>query len=306
MFFDWLFGRSRTRKRRPPKKTLATVLNRTSDESDCCMRPKLNGGFGNWLYISVEVALLVATRDCALVLPEILGHWFEFPSYVALDDSRMCGEIRNMQRASGNAHTRRRVTAAMDFSTFDDARAHVFRELFSHPKPTLTNASFATVVHLRTYSDVRCSTYSDLRSCNRACVRPEAIACIVQNSLPPVLILSDAAHVSATLKAAFAAEGIEKVYEEDAVVPNAQNHSASSYESAAAAATLWAAFFQAKHVRIGSSISTFSKSALLAGHRRRKSDPSIDFVVDTRCVKGHESDGELFSCHRASVRRDLV
>lgn len=269
------------------------------------MRPRLNGGFGNWLYISVEVALLVATRDCALVLPEILGHWFFFPNYVSLDDSRACGEIRNMQRASGNAHTRRRVMAAMDFATFDDARQHVFRELFSHPKPTLTNASFATVVHLRTYSDVRCSTYNNLRACNRACVRPEAIACIVQNSLPPVLILSDTAHVSATLKAAFAAEGVADVYEEDAVVPNAQNHSASSYESAAAAATLWTAFFQAKNVRIGSSISTFSKSALLAG-RRKKSDPSIDFVVDTRCAKGHESDGELFGCRRASVRRDLV
>lgn len=194
----------------------------------------------------------------------------------------------------------------MDFDDFDDARAHAFYELFSHPRPMLTNASFATVVHLRTQSDVRCSTYTNIRACRRACVRPEAIACVVAQSVPPVLILSDAAHVSTTLKAAFAAKGIGDVYEEDAIVPNAQNHSASSHEAAVATATLWAAFFRASKVRIGSAVSTFSKSALLAGHHKPNSDPPLDFVVDTRCVKNHESDGQLFACRRASVRRDLV
>ena len=272
------------------------------------MRPVLHSGFGNWLYLSVEVALLAATRDCALVLPEVLDQWFRLPRYVVLDDSLRCIEVRSMQRASGSAHIRNRVTAAMDFASFDDARQHAFYELFAHPRETLTpNGSlFATVVHLRTQSDVRCSTYTNMRACSNACVRPEAIACVVQNSLPPVLILSDAAHVSATLKTALEANGIGDVHEEDAVVSNAQNHSAASYEAATATATLWTAFFKATRVRIGSSVSTFSKSALLAGHHWPKTSPPLDFVVDTRCSKHHEVDGELFACRRASVRRDLV
>jgi hypothetical protein len=246
----------------------------------------------------VEVALVAAARNCTLVLPTVLHQWFRLPPRVRAPSEQQCEDIRCMQAASKSALTRRRATVALGALSFEDARAQTFRALFAHPSAApSTPTAFRTAVHLRTVSDVACHTHVDIRSCQRSCLRDQALKCVVRHARPPVLILSDTRKASARLKRLFHDAHVWDVWDESVVV-DARNHSGLSRRAAQQTLLLWAAFYDAE-VRFASGISTFSKSALL-------SRSATDYVVDTRCYKAHRTDGDLYTCRRSSLRRDLV
>ena len=271
----------------------------------CCVRATLHSGLGNWLYVAVEVALVAAAQNCTLALPSVLHQWFRLPVHVQRPVGRRCRSIRSMQEASSNPETRTRAVAALGAVDYDAARAQTFRTLFSAPVvPLMRDAwTFQSAVHLRTVSDVACHTYDDIRACRRVCLRTAALECVVQHARPPVLILSDSAVASAQLKRAFADHGVRDGVWDESAVADARNHSAHSRRAAHGAMQLWTAFAMAER-RFASGISTFSKAALLARPALRPEQH--DFVVDTRCFKGHPSDGELFTCRPASLSADLV
>ena len=131
-----------------------------------------------------------------------------------------------------------------------------------------------------------CHTYGNIRGCNRACLREEALACVVANAVPPVLVLSDSVIAGERLVRMFAERGVRDVFDESVVV-DARNHSALSHRAAYQTLRLWAAFSGAER-RFASGVSTFSKSALLS-----RGPGAADFVLDTRCFKAHPSDGDF-------------
>ena len=268
----------------------------------CCLRAVLHSGLGNWLYVAVEVSLVAAAQNCTLVLPHVLHKWFVLPPRVHRPAQQIgrCREVRSMQEASSRAAVRQRVVEATGASSFDAARAQTFRELFWRPRAALAPpVAFRTAVHLRTYSDVACHTYGNIRDCNRACLREDALACVVANAVPPVLVLSDSAIAGERLVRMFAERGVRDVFDESVVV-DARNHSALSHRAAYQTLRLWTAFSGAER-RFASGVSTFSKSALLS-----RGPGAADFVLDTRCFKAHPSDGDLYTCRSASLSRDLV
>jgi hypothetical protein len=110
----------------------------------------------------------------------------------------------------------------------------------------------------------------------------------------PVVVFSDAGDVAHKLISRLRGDA----HDESWLMINASDHSGHSEESGRRALILWTAFAKAQ-IRVGSGISTFSKSAMLA---LKGVD---DYVVDTRCYKGHRTDGDLFTCRRVSLR-DLV
>ena len=290
----WQCGTSKDRTHRHTNSRLDRVLMQ-----GCCVRARIDhSGFGNWLYIAVEVALVAAANNCTFVLPAVMHRWFHLPPRVRPISTQTCQDIRCMQAASQSPGTRRRATMALSARTFEDARAQTFRELFARPRAApRTPVAFRTAVHLRTVSDLACQTHVDIRNCQRACLRDRALECVVRHAQPPVLILSDTKQASARLRRLFHEAHIRDVWDESSIV-DARNHSGSSRRAAHQTLLLWSAFSDAP-VRFGSGISTFSKSALLAR-------PAIDFVVDTRCSKAHRSDGDLYTCRRALLRSDLV
>lgn len=266
---------------------------------ECCVRAVLHSGFGNWLYIAVEVALVAAAENCTLVLPAVLHRWFHLPLRVQAPGGKPCRNIQNMQATSESTATKQRAMLALNASSFDDARAQTFRELFARPRVAATTApvTFRTAVHLRTVSDVACHTHVDIRSCQRACLRDQALECVVSRARPPVLILSDTQKASTKLKRLFHRKNVRDVWDESSIV-DARNHSHLSRRAAYQTLLLWTAFSDAE-VRFASGVSTFSKSALLARS-------ATDYVVDTRCFKAHRTDGDLYTCRRSSLHRDLV
>lgn len=268
----------------------------------CCLRAVLHSGLGNWLYVAVQVSLVATAQNCTLVLPDVLHRWFVLPSRVhrPMQRERHCREVRSMQEASSRTAVRQRVVEVTGASSFDAERARTFRELFWRPRVAAAPApTFRTAVHLRTVSDVACHTYDNIRDCRGGCLREAALACVVANAVPPVLVLSDSAAGGARLVRMFADRGVRDVFDES-VVADARNHSVRSLRAAYQSLRLWTAFAEAER-RFASGISTFSKSALLARGPR-----ATDFVLDTRCFKAHPSDGALFTCRPASLNRDLV
>jgi len=265
-----------------------------------CFEAQLHSGLGNWLYVSVEVALWAFATNATLVLPLVLHEHFLLPREVLAPTlERRCLLVRNMQVASSNASIRRAVVARAR-TEFTVARRRTFATLFGRPKVPPAQRLFATAVHVRTVSDVRCASYRRIRECARACVRTAALRCVAQHAISPVLVLSDSAETSARLVRVLKGRGRE-VITEGALGLNATDHSALSKCAARRALGLWTAFALARR-RFASGISTFSKSALLA----RSGARGEDFVVDSRCRRAHSSDGALFTCRPAVVGRDLV
>jgi len=273
----------------------------------CCVEAVPHSGLGNWLYVAAEVALVAKAYNCTLVLPAALHRWFRLPPHARRPGAAPlpCREVRSMQEASSNEHTRRRATRAMGARSFEDARARMFRRLFGLPRPSpQAPVRFGTSVHVRTVSDVHCHTHTDIRSCRRGCLRDEALHCVVRHALPPVLILSDSAKAGAKLRRMLLQREIRDVWDETDIV-DARNHSALSRQAAHQTMLLWAAFVAAER-RFASGVSTFSKSALLAIPHQGTRTRGGDYVVDTRCAKTHETDGNLYACRRAVLSRDLV
>lgn len=273
----------------------------------CCVRAVLHSGLGNWLYVAAEVALVAKAYNCTLVLPVVLHRWFRLPPDARRPDAAPlpCREVRSMQEASSNEHTRRHAARAMGARNFDDARARMFRRLFGLPRPSpQAPVRFRTSVHLRTVSDVYCHTHINIRSCRRSCLRDEALHCVVRHAVPPVLILSDSAKAGAKLRRMLLQRKIRDVWDETDIV-DARNHSALSRQAAHQTMLLWAAFAAAER-RFAAGVSTFSKSALLAMPHQDMHTHGGDLVVDTRCAKTHETDGSLYTCRRAVLSRDLV
>lgn len=274
--------------------------------SACCVRAVLHSGLGNWLYVAAEVALVARAYNCTLVLPTVLHRWFRLPPHAQRPNAPLpCREVRSMQEASSNERTRRLAARAMGARSFEDARARMFRRLFGLPRISPpAPVRFGTSVHLRTVSDIHCHTHTDIRSCRRSCLRDEALQCVVRHALPPVLILSDSAKAGAKLRRMLLQRKIRDVWDEIDIV-DARNHSALSRQAAHQTMLLWAAFVAAER-RFASGVSTFSKSALLAIPHQGMRAHGGDYVVDTRCAKTHETDGNLYTCRGAVLSRDLV
>jgi len=265
-----------------------------------CVEARLHSGVGNWIYLSVEVALLALATNATLVLPAVLHEVFSLPlDVLVFAPGQGCQTVRHMQVASSNATTRLAV-AARTRTDFASARQNMFQRLFSRPRRPPPHGGFATAVHVRTVSDVRCASYRHMRACARACVRKASLRCVAQHALSPVLVLSDSARASESLVRMLEARGLDAA-DEAALGLNATDHSALSERAARRTLALWIAFALARR-RFASGISTFSKSALLA----RPGALGEDFVVDSRCQKKHAVDGALFTCRWASVARDLV
>ena len=261
----------------------------------CCVRPALTTpGLGTGCTYGGG-GPRGAARNCTLVLPTVLHQWFRLPPRVRAPSEQQCGY--QMHAGRSKSALTRRATVALGALSFEDARAQTFR-LVCTPKRCSQHApAFRTAVHLRTVSDVACHTHVDIRSCQRSCLRDQALKCVVRHARPPVLILSDTRKASARLKRLFYDAHVWDVWDESVVV-DARNHSGLSRRAAQQTLQLWAALYHAE-IRFASGISTFSKSALL-------SRSATDYVVDTRCYKAHRTDGDLYTCRRSSLRRDLV
>lgn len=287
--------------------------------AECCVRAAVHDGFGNWLYIAAEVALVAKAYNCTLVMPDVLHQWFRMPPHVHPPDVPLqlpCQDVPSMNVASSNKHTRTLAAQAMGEKSFHYARLRMFRDLFGLPRVSpQVSTRFRTSVHLRTTSDVHCQTYKNIRNCRRICLREAALRCVVRNALPPVLILSDSAEAGKKLQQLFHKNGVVDVWDESVIV-DARNHSGLSPQAAHHAMLLWVAFAAAER-RFASSVSTFSKSALLATfqtipqpHKGTRTPGGaydhVDHVVDTRCSKVHATDGNLYTCRKAVLARDLV
>ena len=274
-----------------------------------CVEAIVHSGIGNWFYIAVEVALLALATNRSLVLPDVFHTAFRLPSSIGRPQTsgRVCTPVRDMQVVSGSREMRiRSIHSAHrmrengdDFRalSFAKVRARMFRHVLGQPVLASHHPRFGTAIHLRTVSDVHCHTYTDIRTCPRVCFRKSALKCIAMTlHLPrPILVLSDALVAAEHMKRLLPTAG---VYDESSFV-NATDHSGLSYSASQNALRLWIAFARAR-VRIASSVSTFSKSALLA-----MPNPSYDYIVDMRCRKSHLSDGDLFDCKRSALK-DLV
>lgn len=268
-----------------------------------CLAAELHSGLGNWLYISVEVALAAAATNHTLALPSVLHAQFNLPADVKRVTPE-CQQIRNMQHTSGSRRLRKMATRALGDATFAQARARMFRYLFSTPRaptsPALPKVGIA--VHLRTVTDVYCKTYTDIRSCRQSCIRSVVLvdlAHMIKTTLPhrPIVVMSDSRRVSEQLIAQF---GTGEDIHDESWLANASDHSGFSKAAGRRAMHLWIAFSRA-NVRVASSPSSFSKSALLSVPNPN----SRDYVVDPRCTKAHRSDGDLFTYRKASLT-DLV
>jgi uncharacterized membrane protein len=268
-----------------------------------CLAAELRGGLGNWLYISVEVALAAAATNRTLALPSVLHAHFNLPADVKRVTPE-CQRIRHMQHTSESPRLRKMATRALGEATFAQARAKMFRHLFASPRaptsPALPKVGIA--VHLRTVTDVHCKTYTDIRSCRQSCIRSEVLvdlARMIKTTLPhrPIVVMSDSRRVSKQLIAQF---GTGEDIHDESWLANASDHSGFSKAAGHRAIRLWIAFSRA-NVRVASSPSSFSKSALLSVPNPN----SRDYVVDPRCAKAHHSDGDLFTYRRASLT-DLV
>ena len=256
-----------------------------------CVQAEFHSGLGNWLYISVEVAIVALATNHSLVLPMIMHQTFRLPREIRHPDmTSHCRTVRNIQCASGDIKIRKMVQLVTGMS-FAHARASMFQWMLSTPR--FMPFVVGTAIHLRSVSDVTCHTYTNIRRCRHDCVKPKTLACVARTPvLPsPIVVLSDSQTLATRMRDYLRSVGYTNVHDESVVV-NASDHSGLSSHSALNAFVLWTAFARAR-VRFASSISTFSKSALLAIHRDR------DYVVETRCYR-HRSDGALFTCRRAT------
>lgn len=267
-----------------------------------CVRAVLNSGLGNWLYIAVEVALVGIASNADIMLPLVLHNAFHLPQEIGIADKEAhnCTSITSMQAASNDANVRH-ILHKRSNKPFVHTRAQTFKWLFANARMT-TTTRIGAAVHIRTVSDERCSTYTNMRDCPGACIRKAVLLCVVQwlrkqHIIGNVMVLSDARDVARRFMELCQLQNVSHVIDESVLV-DASNHTALSRESATNALYLWTVFAMAP-IRVASSISTFSKSALLSMRGRN------DMLVDTRCHKKHRSDGPIYSCHRARVS-DLV
>lgn len=263
-----------------------------------CVRAKLTGGVGNWLYIAAEAALLARVRNESLSLPRVLHEAFIMPLDIQRNHAS-CRSFGQMRGVSRDADMRKRVEAATGMP-FAHARARTFRQLFGRPK----GASHDVVaIHLRTVSDTRCKTHTNIRLCEGACVRQKSLQCLISTLVNldttsrSVVVMSDSLKLSVQVVQLMRAAGIADVYDESWIL-NASNHSGHSMQSAKVGISLWTLFARSP-VRFATSGSTFSKSALLSFPSKHS------YLIDMRCEKARASDGALFTCKEARLK-DLV
>lgn len=254
-----------------------------------CVQARFHSGFGNWLYISVQVAMYAHSVNKTLALPDIIHQHFRLPQVVIRPRSG-CIPIRQLDYVHASRARMRRVESTFGMP-FPEARAATFRWLFGRPRYHVPLPKFQTAVHIRTVSDVRCKRHHNMRACDGACVRNETLQCVVRRAQNgPIVVISDSKEYADELRRMYARAGVSEVYDERTIV-DASNHSGLDPASAGGAIRLWMAFAYAEQ-RVVSGGSSFSKSAVLS------LPGTQDYAMDTRCRKGHPTDGNLFACRR--------
>jgi len=288
-----------------------------------------NLGLGNQLMTTMSNALLAYLFGrCLVVRSPLLRAAFDFPEFVhsSFPHGRSILElpvlngrkhlITALVRRDVSYHYQTRwwhaknilnkeITDHFNVTTVEKAMHAVGAVLFSSPSRVVslqTNAlmkqhSLLTAVHLRTFADSKCPlpgrlTYGD---CGQ-CVPKRTIRCIRTLAFGPAVIFGD----NPTLVARVARDG--DVNESSFFGQTSKTLTVSTIKSGYELldpVVIWNTLRLSK-VRVGSSGSTFSKSAMLVSGIH-----TGDILVDLRCQKTFPSDGDLFAC-RSARWTDLV